>query len=147
MQLLRLGLVNHTTLGKTFQKENKDVHIIIGMVADGGESVICIICLLICVKLNHDAKHNRFKSQKKEGAFFVQIVGDKDIVVVQSKPVGGLLNNSNNLTRIIMDGKDSFNDDKNTTNFKNIINNNNNSNKILINRNNDASDKLIGDVV
>ena len=94
MQLLRLGLVNHTTLGKTFQKENKDVYIIIGMAADGGESIICLMCLIICVKLNYDAKHNRFKSQKKEGAFFVQIVGDKDIVVVQSKPIGGVLNNS-----------------------------------------------------
>ena len=50
MQLLRLGLVNHTTLGKTFQKENKDVYIIIGMAADGGESIICLMCLIISVQ-------------------------------------------------------------------------------------------------
>jgi hypothetical protein len=85
MQLLRLGLVNHTTLGKTFQKENKDVYIIISMIIDGCEFLICVISLLICVKLNHDVKHNLFKSHKKEGAFFVQIVSDKDIVVVQSR--------------------------------------------------------------
>lgn len=85
MQLLRLGLVNHTTLGKTFQKENKDVYIIISMVVDGCEILMCLICLIVCVKLNHDAKNNRFKTHRKEGAFFVQIVSDKDIVVVQSK--------------------------------------------------------------
>lgn len=86
MQFLRLGLVNHTTLGKMFQKENKDVFIIIALVANGCELLLCLISLLMSIKLNHDAKNNRFKSQRKEGAFFVQIVSDKDIVVVQSKP-------------------------------------------------------------
>ena len=85
MQLLRHGLVNHTTLGKTFQKENKDIYIIIGMVTDGCECIMCLISLIICIKLNYDVKHDRFKTNRKEGAFFVQIVSDKDIVVVQSK--------------------------------------------------------------
>lgn len=85
MQLLRLGLVNHTTIGKTFQKENKDVYIIIAMVADGLEIIVCVISLIMCLKLNYDSKTNRFKSHKKEGVFFVQIVSDKDIVVVQPK--------------------------------------------------------------
>jgi len=45
---------------------------------------VCSVSLAICLKLNHDAKHNRFKSHRKEGVFFVQIVSDKDIVIVQS---------------------------------------------------------------
>lgn len=97
MQFLRLGLVNHTTLGRTFQKENKDIFIIIALVANGFELLLCLISLLISIKLNHDAKNNRFKSQRKEGAFFVQVVSDKDIVVVQSKqnnykPQNGIFN-------------------------------------------------------
>jgi hypothetical protein len=31
IQLLRLGLVNHTTDGHTFQKENKDILILIAL--------------------------------------------------------------------------------------------------------------------
>lgn len=80
-----MGLVNHTTLGKTFQKEVKDVLIIIALVADGFELLLCIISLLLSIKLNFDAKNERFKNHRKEGAFFVQIVSDKDIVVVHSK--------------------------------------------------------------
>ncbi len=87
MQFLRLGLVNHTTLGKTFQKENKDVNILIGMAADGCETLICIISLIISVQLNHDAKNNIFKNKRKEGAFFVQIVSDKDIVIIPTKKI------------------------------------------------------------
>lgn len=85
MQLLRLGLVNYTTLGKTFQKENKDIYIIIGMFIDGLDGITCLICLLLSIKLKEDAKNNRFKSNRKEGAFYVQIVSEKDIVLVQSK--------------------------------------------------------------
>ncbi len=103
MQLLRMGLVNYTTLGKTFQKESKDFYIIIGLTVDGGQLVICLISFIVCLKLNYDFKHNRFKTQRKEGAFFVQIVSDKDIVVVQSKAVtnkktkNGLLNSIHTL--------------------------------------------------
>jgi hypothetical protein len=96
IQLLRLGLVNHTTLGKTFQKENKDVYIIIAMFADGFECLMCLLCILTCIKLNHDVKNNRFKSKRKEGAFFVQVVSDKDIVVIQSKQ-----QHNNNASNII----------------------------------------------
>lgn len=85
MQFLRLGLVNHTTLGKTFQKETKDILIMIALVAGGCETLVCIISLFLSLKLNYDAKNDRFKNHRKEGAFFVQIVSDKDIVVVQSK--------------------------------------------------------------
>lgn len=84
LQLLRLGLVNHTTIGLTFQKETKDVYILIGLVIDACEILVCTATLIICLKLNYDSKNNRFKSQRKEGVFFVQIVSDKDIVVVQS---------------------------------------------------------------
>ena len=87
LQFLRLGLVNHTTLGKTFQKENKDVNILIGMGVCGCEILICLICLLLSLKLNYDAKNNIFKNKNKEGAFFVQIVSDKDIVMIPSKKI------------------------------------------------------------
>jgi hypothetical protein len=102
MQLLRMGLVNYTTLGKTFQKESKDIYIIIALVINGGQFIVCILSSIICVKLNYDYKHNRFKTNRKEGAFFVQIVSDKDIVVVQSKlsnnkAKNGLLNSLNHL--------------------------------------------------
>jgi hypothetical protein len=85
MQLLRMGLVNYTTLGRTFQKEKKDLYIIISLAVNGLELIVCLINLLIALKLNYDFKHNRFKTHRKEGAFFVQIVSDKDIVVIQSK--------------------------------------------------------------
>ena len=85
MQLLRLGLVNYTTIGKTFQKENKDSHIIAAMFVGGCEGLLCIMSTLSSLKLGYDAKHDRFKSKKKDGAFFVQIVGEKEIVVVRSK--------------------------------------------------------------
>ncbi|CAF1002140.1 unnamed protein product [Brachionus calyciflorus] len=85
MQFLRYGLVNHTTLGRTFQKENKDILLIIGLFVSGLELLNCLISFSMSFKLNHDAKNNRFKTHRKEGAFFVQIVSDKDIVVVQSK--------------------------------------------------------------
>jgi hypothetical protein len=105
MQLLRMGLVNYTTLGKTFQKENKDFYIIIALIVNGCQFIICILSLIICLKLNYDFKHNRFKTNRKEGAFFIQIVSDKDIVVVQSKlnssnkSKDGLLNSLNNLKK------------------------------------------------
>lgn len=77
--------MNHTTVGKMFVKENKDVRIMIAIVAGGCETLVCLISLLLSLKLNYDAKNDRFKNHRKEGAFFVQIVSDKDIVVVQSK--------------------------------------------------------------
>lgn len=110
MQLLRLGLVNYTTLGRTFQKEKKDLDTIIALVLDGGELVVNLLSFVICIKLNYDFKHNRFKTNRKEGAFFVQIVGEKDIVVVQSKnnsssashsagTKGGLIHSMNTLQK------------------------------------------------
>ena len=65
---------------------------------------MCLLCILACIKLNKDVKNNRFKSKRKEGAFFVQVVSDKDIVVIQSKQVKNnksinktnYINNNNN---------------------------------------------------
>ena len=85
MQLLRLGLVNYTTIGQTFQKIHKDNHVIAALIVDGCEALLCIISTLTSLKLGYDAKHNRFKSKHKDGAFFVQIIGEKEIVVVRSK--------------------------------------------------------------
>ena len=66
------------------------------MCADGCECLMCLICILACVKLNHDVKNNRFKSKRKEGAFFVQVISDKDIVVIQSKQQHNNVNSNSN---------------------------------------------------
>lgn len=92
MQLLRLGLVNYTTIGKTFQKENKDNYIIAALIVDGIECLCSLISTLASLKISYDAKNNRFKSKQKEGAFFIQIVGEKEIVVVRSKKEQSKLN-------------------------------------------------------
>ncbi|XP_011675933.2 transmembrane protein 196-like isoform X1 [Strongylocentrotus purpuratus] len=46
MQLLRLGLVNHTTDGQTFLKDNVDPVIRIALGIAGGESFICALSAL-----------------------------------------------------------------------------------------------------
>ncbi len=71
MQLLRLGLVNYTTIGQSFQKENKDNHIIAALIVGGCEGLFCILSTLASLKLGHDSKTNRFKSKRKHGTFFV----------------------------------------------------------------------------
>ena len=102
MQLLRMGLVNYTTLGKTFQKENKDFYIIVALIVDCGEFLICVLSLITSLKLNYDFKHNRFKNNRQSftKTFFVQIVSEKDIVVVQSKKNTNFKNKSGLLSSI-----------------------------------------------
>lgn len=73
--MLRLGLVNYTTIGQSFQKENKDDRIIAAMIVGGCEGLLCIMSTLASLKLGYDAKTNRFKSKRKFGTFFVQIIG------------------------------------------------------------------------
>ncbi|KAK6182719.1 hypothetical protein SNE40_010340 [Patella caerulea] len=83
IQLLRLGLVNHTTDGHTFQKENKDVLIFIALGSAGLECLICLFSSVVSCQIAKIAKYEN--SKQKAGMFHVKVLGQKDIVVV-TKP-------------------------------------------------------------
>ena len=83
IQLLRLGLVNQTTDGHTFQKEHKDVQILIALGAAGVECFICIVSSFVSCRLARAAKKEL--CNKREGMFHVQVLGGADIVVVTEK--------------------------------------------------------------
>ena len=83
IQLLRLGLVNQTTDGHTFQKEHKDVLIVSALVAAGCQSLNCIISSIVSCRLANAAKKELRK--KREETFHVQVVGEKDILVISRK--------------------------------------------------------------
>ncbi|XP_029642959.1 uncharacterized protein LOC106873950 [Octopus bimaculoides] len=80
IQLLRLGLVSHTTDGHTFQKEKKDILILIALGGAGFEGLVCLLCILFGCKLSKVTKEEL--SKKREGMFHVKVLGQKDIVVV-----------------------------------------------------------------
>jgi hypothetical protein len=80
IQLLRLGLVNHTTDGHTFQKQNKDTLIIIALAVAGSEILVCLLSTLLSCRMAKVAKEELCK--RREGMFHVKVVGQKDIVVV-----------------------------------------------------------------
>ncbi|XP_053376843.1 transmembrane protein 196-like isoform X2 [Mercenaria mercenaria] len=80
IQLLRLGLVNHTTDGHTFQKQNKDTLIIIALALAGSEILVCLLSTLLSCRMAKVAKEELCK--RREGMFHVKVVGQKDIVVV-----------------------------------------------------------------
>ncbi|CAF0976698.1 unnamed protein product [Rotaria sordida] len=83
IQLLRLGLVNIMTDGQAYLKEEKDSLVFIALILSLIECLICLLSIFIGIRLSFDAANRRFR--KKEGAFFVQVLSEKDIVVV-SKP-------------------------------------------------------------
>ncbi|KAK2170271.1 hypothetical protein LSH36_3g01003 [Paralvinella palmiformis] len=85
IQLLRLGLVNHTTDGHTFQKEYKDVLIVLALYAAGCECLVCIVSSIVSCRLAKIVK--RELAKKREETFHVQIVGNKDILVI-SRAIG-----------------------------------------------------------
>ena len=80
IQLLRLGLVNHTTDGHTFQKQEKDTIIIVALAVAGSEILVCLLSTLISCRMAKVAKEEL--SKRREGTFHVKVVGQKDIVVV-----------------------------------------------------------------
>ncbi|KAJ8308722.1 hypothetical protein KUTeg_013596 [Tegillarca granosa] len=84
IQLLRLGLVNYTTDGQTFQKEEKDVLIIIALVAAGTECLVCLVSTLLSCRVAKIAKEEM--CNRREGMFHIKVLGQKDIVVV-TKPL------------------------------------------------------------
>jgi hypothetical protein len=84
IQLLRLGLVNIMTDGEAYLKERKDLFVLIALSVSVIECLTCLCSLAIGIRLAFDAANRRFR--KKEGAFFVQILSEKEIVVVSKAP-------------------------------------------------------------
>lgn len=88
IQLLRLGLVNQTTDGDTFQKEKKDVLILIALGTTAAECGFCIVSAFVSCRLARAAKHEL--QRKREGTFHVQVLGEKDIMLVSRDSPGGV---------------------------------------------------------
>ena len=84
IQLLRLGLVTHTTDGHTFQKEKKDILTLLALGDASVECLVCILSMIVCCRMQRYAKKNLF--EKEIGTFHVQVLGQKDIAVVITKP-------------------------------------------------------------
>ena len=84
IQLLRLGIVNIMTDGQAYLKEEKDILVFIALIVSSIECFICFLSLSIGIRLFYDAGHRKFR--KKEGAFFVQVLSEKEIVVVSKAP-------------------------------------------------------------
>ena len=86
IQLLRMGLVNHTTDGHTFQKEEKDILILVALGSAGIEILFGLISSVVGCCMANAAKHELFK--KHVGAFHVQVMGEKDVVLVTKNQKG-----------------------------------------------------------
>jgi hypothetical protein len=84
MQLLRLGLVNIMTDGQAYLKERQDLLAFIALIVSLIECLMCLLSIFVGIRLSFDAAHRKFR--KKEGAFFVQVLSEKDIVVVSKPP-------------------------------------------------------------
>ncbi|KAK7103470.1 hypothetical protein V1264_018356 [Littorina saxatilis] len=80
IQLLRLGMVNHTTDGHTFQKEQQDPLIYVALSVAGLEILVCLISVLLSCRIAKVAKEEMCK--QRDGMFHVKVLGQKDIVVV-----------------------------------------------------------------
>lgn len=86
IQLLRLGMVNHTTDGHTFQKEQQDPLIYVALSVAGLEILVCLISVLLSCRIAKVAKEEMCK--QRDGMFHVKVLGQKDIVVV-TRPSSG----------------------------------------------------------
>ena len=83
IQLLRLGLINETTDGHMFQKEAKDLTIVVALSVTALEGIFCVFSAFISCRLAADAKKEL--QRKREGTFHVRIMGEKDIVLVSKQ--------------------------------------------------------------
>ena len=71
------------TDGQAYMKEQKDRLLFVGLIISLIECLTCLLSISVGIRLSFDAANSKFR--KKEGAFFVQVLSEKDIVVV-SKP-------------------------------------------------------------
>ena len=88
LQLLRLGLVYQTTDGQTFHRETKDVLVLIALGLTATECAFCIASSVLSCRLARAAKQEL--QRKREGTFHVQVMGEKDILVVSRDSPGGV---------------------------------------------------------
>jgi hypothetical protein len=74
------------TDGQAYLKDRKDFNILvfIALILSLIECLMCLLSIFLGVRLSFDAAKSKFR--KKEGAFFVQILSEKDIVVVSKPP-------------------------------------------------------------
>lgn len=84
IQLLRLGLVNIMTDGEAYLKERPDSLVFFTLMLAIVECLVCLVGFCVGLRLSYDAAHRKFR--KKEGAFFVQVLSEKEIVVVSKAP-------------------------------------------------------------
>ncbi|KAK7103469.1 transmembrane protein 196-like [Littorina saxatilis] len=70
IQLLRLGMVNHTTDGHTFQKEQQDPLIYVALSVAGLEILVCLISVLLSCRIAKVAKEEMCK--QRDGMFHVK---------------------------------------------------------------------------
>ncbi|GFR94062.1 hypothetical protein ElyMa_000909000, partial [Elysia marginata] len=70
IQLLRAGLVNHTTDGHTFQKEKQDVLIYVSLTTAGTEIVVCMAAIVLSCSIARIAKEEM--SKQRDGMFYVK---------------------------------------------------------------------------
>lgn len=87
IQLLRQGLVNHTTDGHTFTKENIDVVIKMALGIAGVEGLVSIVSFVSGCLYHKMVRKAMF--QKREGTFYVQVFGEKDVIVVTKHSESG----------------------------------------------------------
>jgi hypothetical protein len=85
IQLLRLGLVNIMTDGQVYLKDRKDLLVYIALIISLIECLMCVLSIFIGLRLSFDAANSKFR-KKEGGAFFVQVLSEKDIVVVSKPP-------------------------------------------------------------
>jgi hypothetical protein len=72
------------TDGQAYLKDQKDLVVYIALIISLIECLICVLSISVGIRLSFDAANRKFR--KKEGAFFVQILSEKDIVVVTKPP-------------------------------------------------------------
>ena len=72
------------TDGQAYLKDRPDIFVLIALIVSSIECLICIFSVLIGIRLSYDAAHRNFR--RKEGAFFVQVLSEKEIVVVSKTP-------------------------------------------------------------
>ena len=81
IQLLRLGLVNQATDGSVYQKEHKDRLILIALPFAGVECLFCIASSFASCRLAKAAK--ALLAKKTVGTFYIQVVGPKEILLIE----------------------------------------------------------------
>lgn len=72
------------TDGQAYLKDPTDNLVLIALVVSSIECFVCLLSLFLGIRLSYDAANRKFR--KKEGAFFVQILSEKEIVVVSKAP-------------------------------------------------------------